>query len=99
MRHAWPTLNETDRQELRDLWADSLRPLGVQPKLAAWQSPPAKAKELAYLEAMRKLQHQQQTTAMISNMLRMQHETNMTIIRNMGSTPYKYEYRYEYRRR
>ncbi|MEO2091006.1 MAG: hypothetical protein ABGY75_16160 [Gemmataceae bacterium] len=68
-------------------------------KLAAWQTTPAPAKELAYLDAVKKLQQQQQTTAMISNMMRMQHQTNMTIIRNMGSTPYKYEYKYEYRRR
>jgi hypothetical protein len=99
IRHAWPRLSETDRQELRDRWADSLRPLGVSPKLAAWQTTPAPSRDFDSLEAFRKLQIQQQNTAMISNMLRMQHETNMTIIRNMGSTPYRYEYRYEYRRR
>ena len=99
IRYAWPTLNAVDKQELRDVWADSLRAVGVPAKLAAWQTTPAPAKELAYLDAVKKLQQQQQTTAMISNMMRMQHETNMTIIRNMGSTPYKYQYKYEYRRR
>lgn len=99
VRYAWPTLGEADRQELRDRWADSLRPLGVSPKLAAWQATPAPAREIDSVAAWRALQTQQQNTAMISNMLRMQHQTNMTIIRNMGSTPYKYEYKYEYRRR
>ncbi|QEG30145.1 hypothetical protein GobsT_49460 [Gemmata obscuriglobus] len=99
IRYAWPTLNEADRQELRDRWADSLRPLGVNPKLAVWQATPSPAREIDSVAAWRALQAQQQNTAMISNMLRMQHQTNMTIIRNMGSTPYRYEYKYEYRRR
>jgi hypothetical protein len=99
VKYAWPTLTDADKQELRDQWADALRAVGVSAKLATWQSAPAPAKELAYLDAMKKLQQQQQTTAMISNMMRMQHESNMAIIRNMGSTPYRYEYKYEYRRR
>ena len=99
IRYGWPTMSAVDRQELRDQWADALRAVGVKAKLAAWQTTPAPAKEFAYLDAMKKLQQQQQTTAMISNMMKMQHNTNMTIIRNMGSTPYKYEYKYEYRRR
>ncbi len=99
IRFGWPAMSETDRQELRDRWAMHLEPVGVKPKLAAWQTTPAPSKELDYLDAMKKLQQQQQQTAMIYNMLRMQHQTNMTIIRNMGSTPYRYEYRYEYRRR
>jgi len=36
---------------------------------------------------------EQQNTAMISNMLRMQHKSNMTIIRSLGRPPYKCEYR------
>lgn len=99
IRFGWPAMSETDRQELRDRWAAHLEPVGVKPKLAAWQSTPAPSRELDYLDAMKKLQQQQQATAMISNMMRMQHQTNMAIIRNMGSTPYRYEYRYEYRRR
>jgi hypothetical protein len=99
IRFGWPAMSETDRQELRDRWATHLEPVGVKPKLAAWQATPAPSRELDYLDAMKKLQQQQQATAMISNMMRMQHETNMTIIRNMGSTPYKYQYKYEYRRR
>lgn len=93
VRFGWPNMSETDRQELRDRWALHLEPVGVKPKLAAWQTTPAPSKELDYLDAMKKLQQQQQATAMISNMMRMQHQTNMTIIRNMGSTPYRYEYR------
>lgn len=99
VRFAWPTMSEQDRQELRDRWANHLEPLGVKPKLAKWQTTPAPSKELDYIDAMRKLQQQQQNTAMISNMMRMQHETNMSVIRNIGSSSYKYEYRYEYRRR
>lgn len=99
LRFGWPAMSETDRQELRDRWAIHLEPVGVKPKLAAWQTTPAPSRELNYVDALKKLQQQQQATAMISNMMRMQHETNMTIIRNMGSTPYRYEYRYEYRRR
>jgi hypothetical protein len=99
LKHAWPSLSETDRQELRDKWADSLRGLGVPPKLARWQTTPAASRETDFLAAQRALLQQQQNTAMISNMLRMQHQSNMAVIRNMGGTPYKYEYRYEYRRR
>jgi hypothetical protein len=97
VRFAWPTMSPDDRQELRDTWANYLEPLGVKPKLAKWQTTPAPSKELDYLDAMKLLQQQQQNTAMISNMMRMQHQTNMAIIRNMGSTPYTYKY--EYRRR
>jgi hypothetical protein len=99
VRFGWPAMSETDRQELRDRWAMHLEPVGVKPKLAAWQSTPAPSKELDYLDAIQKLQQQQQQTAMISNMLRMQHQTNMSVIRNIGSSTYKYAYRYEYRRR
>ncbi len=99
VRFAWPTMADDDKQELRDSWATYLEPLGVKPKLAKWQTTPAPSKELDYLDALKKLQQQQQNTAMISNMMRMQHETNMSVIRNIGSSSYKYEYRYEYRRR
>lgn len=99
VKFAWPTMSADDKQSLRDTWANYLEPLGVKPKLAKWQTTPAPSKELDYLDAMKKLQQQQQNTAMISNMMKMQHDTNMTIIRNMGSTPYRYEYKYEYRRR
>lgn len=99
VRRAWPGLAETDRQELRDRWAADLRPLGVPVKLAAWQAEPAPSREVQALDALRELQRQQQAVAAASNMLRMQHEARMSVIRNMGSTPYRYEYRYEYRRR
>jgi hypothetical protein len=46
----------------------------------------------AFLQAQRELYQQQQTTAMISNMLQMQHETNMTIINNIGGYDYEYEW-------
>ncbi len=45
-----------------------------------------------FLQAQQELYQQQQTTAMISNMLQMQHETSMAIINNIGSSSYDYEY-------
>ena len=46
----------------------------------------------AFLQAQQELYQQQQTTAMISNMLQMQHETSMAIINNIGSSSYDYDY-------
>jgi phage gp37-like protein len=46
------------------------------------------------IEALRKLYQQQQNVAAISNMMRMQHMTNMSIINNIGSSNTRYEYRY-----
>ena len=98
LRAVWAGLTETAKQELRDDWSDRLAPLTLTAKLAAWQTTPAKPRIDDFLAAQKKLYQQQQQTQMISNMLRMQHQSNMTIIRNMGSTPYKYEYRYVPRR-
>ena len=46
----------------------------------------------AFLQAQQELYQQQQTTAMLSNMMQMQHETSMAIINNIGSSSYDYEY-------
>lgn len=46
----------------------------------------------AFLQAQQELYQQQQTTAMISNMLQMQHETSMAIINNIGGYDYEYEW-------
>jgi hypothetical protein len=46
----------------------------------------------AFLAAQQELYQQQQTTAMISNMLQMQHETSMAIINNIGSSNTTYDY-------
>lgn len=46
------------------------------------------------IEAMRKLYQQQQNVAAISNMMRMQHMTNMSVINNIGSSNTRYEYKY-----
>lgn len=46
----------------------------------------------AFLQAQQELYQQQQTTAMISNMLQMQHETSMAIINNIGSSNTTYDY-------
>lgn len=47
---------------------------------------PVTDRQQAFLEAQRQLYQQQQTTQMMSNMLRMQHEANMAIINNIGGT-------------
>jgi hypothetical protein len=51
---------------------------------AQMPQPAAANRQQAYLDAQRQLQMQRQQTQMISNMLRMQHETNMAIINNIG---------------
>jgi hypothetical protein len=50
----------------------------------------------AYLQARRELFQQQQTTAMISSMMEMQHLSNMTIINNLGGWDYDYEWTWSY---
>jgi hypothetical protein len=45
---------------------------------------------------MQDLYTQQQTTAMMSNMLAMQHQTNMTIINNIGGGDYEWTWTYTY---
>jgi hypothetical protein len=98
LRAAWAGMSAADRQELRDEWADRLGPLVQSPQRVAGQTAPAAGTPDAFLDAQKKLYQQQQTTQMISNMMRMQHQTNMTIIRNMGPSPIRYEYRYVPRR-
>jgi len=46
----------------------------------------------AFLAAQQELYQQQQTAAMISNMMQMQHEASMAIINNIGSSSYDYDY-------
>jgi hypothetical protein len=50
----------------------------------------------AYLQAQQDMYQSQQTYAMMSNMLAMQHETNMAIISNIGGGGYTYEYEWVY---
>lgn len=48
----------------------------------------------AFLQAQQELYQQQQTAAMISNMMQMQHEASMAIINNIGSSSTTYEYQW-----
>lgn len=48
----------------------------------------------AFLAAQQELYQQQQTAAMISNMLQMQHQTSMAIINNIGGSGTTYEYQW-----
>jgi hypothetical protein len=49
-----------------------------------------------YWQAYQKLQQERQTTAMVSNMLAMQHDTSMSVINNIGSSNYTYQYQWVY---
>ena len=101
LRAAWPELPADEQAKLTEQWsaAEPIKPIITQVN-------DLKAKAIAsgnypggYADALRRLYHQQQTTAMISNMMAMQHRTNMMIINNIGSSNYRYEYRYVYRYR
>ena len=101
LRAAWPDAPADDRAKLTGQWAadDRIKPIVAQLN-------DLKAKALAsgndptgQLDALRKLYQQQQTVSMISNMMAMQHRTNMTIINNIGSSNTRYEYKYVYRYR
>jgi len=101
LRAAWPDAPADDRAKLTGQWAadDRIKPIVAQLN-------DLKAKALAsgndptgQLDALRKLYQQRQTVSMISNMMAMQHRTNMTIINNLGSSNTRYEYKYVYRYR
>ncbi len=71
LRAGWPELEESRRTALREVWRRQLSPLpetGSEPELVPVDSP---------LDAQRRAQF-------VSEMLRIQHETMMVIIRNMG---------------
>lgn len=100
-RAAWPETPADERTRLTQQWAADER---IKPIVT--QLNDLKAKALAsgieptrQLDALRKLYQQQQTVSMISNMMAMQHRTNMTIINNIGSSNTRYEYKYVYRYR
>jgi hypothetical protein len=76
LRTAWPDLEESQRAQLREQWRQQLAPLlpkRPEPTLATVDS---------MLDVQRRVQF-------VSEMLRISHETQMGIIRNMGpSCPY-----------
>jgi hypothetical protein len=100
-RAAWPELPAEERTKLVGQWGADER---IKPIVGRVQELRAKAiasgnDPSGQLKAMRKLYQQQQTVAHISNMMAMQHRTNMMVINNIGSSNYRYEYKYVYRYR
>ncbi len=74
LRTLWPELEEARRAELREVWRAQLAPL-----LPAPQEP-----RLAAVDSALDVQRQ---AALVSEMMRIGHETRMTIIDNMSSCP------------
>jgi hypothetical protein len=100
-RAAWPELPAEERSKLTEQWSKDER---IKPLVA--QINDLRAKALAsgdtgntQVDAMRRLYQQQQLTTHISNMMAIQHRTNMMMINNIGSSNYRYEYKYVYRYR
>ena len=81
-----------DRSESATLVAANSATRAAKPAVAAGRGSSATANQ--QIEAMRKLYQQQQNVAAISNMMRMQHMTNMSVINNIGSSNTRYEYKY-----
>ena len=90
LRLLWPEMPEAERTQYIEGWKRSapLVELGKQLK-----PPPAAATTSDFLRNQAALQAQQQSFQMMSNIMRMQHETNMIIIGNMGGNT-RYEYRW-----
>jgi len=105
----WPSVGQTDRDAKKAEWAkiptvkevaDGLTKAREEAAKLAAAANTGKAgghDPIAFAKAYKDMQTQQMQTAMISNMMRMQHQSNMTIIRNMGSQQYQYKYVYRHR--
>lgn len=87
LRVAWPDLSEAERKSYVDSWrkSEALAALGRQLQASS-------ASKLGELQA--RLQAQQATFTMMSNIMRMQHETSMIIASNIGGGGWRYEYRW-----
>ncbi|HSI35933.1 MAG TPA: hypothetical protein VK986_20290 [Tepidisphaeraceae bacterium] len=102
LRVQWPELPADERKKLADAWgaSEAIKPIIEEIKKAKAKAAADRVyKPTEQLAAMQKLYQQQQNAAMISNMMAMQHRTNMTIINNIGSSNYRYEYKTVYRYR
>lgn len=98
VRYAWAELPEAKRREARESWAAMPAIQQLAQKLKSLRTEAAATAARGGIDfdaAMAKLQKNHANYQFMSNMLRMQHETNMHIIRNMsGSTSYTYRYVY-----
>jgi hypothetical protein len=100
-RAAWPEVPADERAKLVGQWSgdERIKPIVAKINELKEKAIASGSDPTGQLEAMRKLYQQQQTVSMISNMMAMQHRTNMTIINNIGSSNTRYEYKYVYRYR
>jgi hypothetical protein len=99
---AWLEVPADERAKLTQQWAADDRIKPIVTRLNDHKAKPVASGNdpSDQLDALRKLyQQQQQTVSMISNMMAMQHRTNMTIINNIRSSNTRYEYKYVYRYR
>lgn len=101
LRVQWPELPADERRKLAEAWAsaEQIKPIVENIKAAKAKADTEAAKPAEQLKALQKYYQERQNVAMISNMMAMQHRTNMTIINNIGSSSYRYEYKYVYRYR
>lgn len=87
MRAGWPTMPDAEKQPLVAQWKTIPGIVELGKQLSA-----TSMKKLVDLQA--RMNANNLHFQMMSNILQMQHETSMTIIRNMGSSNWHYEYRY-----
>lgn len=87
LRVAWPQLPEDQKRQHVEQWKGipGIPELGKQISANSMKN---------LLDLQARVQANNMYYQTMSNMLRMQHETSMTIIRNMGSSNWHYEYRY-----
>ena len=99
VRIEWAKMPDEQKQQYRAQWSESVKGLvPEQPAEPAAEEPaPAGGGDnspegLAALQA--KMRNQQMYFQTMSNIMQMQHETNMSIISNIGGGGWTYEYRY-----
>jgi hypothetical protein len=99
-RAAWGDMSGEERAQALDAWSkeERIKPIVAQVN-ALKEKAIASGDPSAMGEAMRRLYQQQQTMSAISNMMAMQHRTNMMVINNIGSSNTRYEYKTVYRYR
>lgn len=86
LRMLWPDMPEAQKTEYINGWKQN-------PQLVALGTQLHANSQAKFLELQAQLRAQQQSFQMMSNIMRMQHETNMIIIGNMGGNT-RYEYRW-----
>lgn len=92
---AWVELSDSKRQEARIAWANmpAIKQLAAHLGQLRTDAVATSAKDgVNMATALQKLQQKNINYQIMSNMLRMQHETNMAVIRNMSGNTYTYRY-------